>query len=165
MSLVQLHAEHLPDQRGITDLIALPQRQRRHLRIEHRRRRCAAQMKEDFQILLPGMQQLGHGRVVDPFQQRVQRRQRHWIDARHPVGAGNLDQAELRIVGLFADEFSIQRQLRRALQTGAEVSQSRLIRDVEIVHSRRQIPDFPPVFSSRPMSVMVIPRSTALHMS
>ena len=166
MRLVQFHPQQLLHQRRVAELMALPQRQRRQLGVEYGGRGCAAQVKKEFQILMRGVQHLGDGGVVKEFQQGVQRRERQRINAGDPVGSRKLDQAELGIKRLFADEFGIQCEPRRATQAGAEIGQGRLINEIEkIAHSRRQTPDWPPLFSSRRMSVSVMPRSTALHMS
>ena len=130
MGLIQLHAKQLLHQRRVTNLTAVAQRQRRQLGIEHGSRHSAAQVIKEFQILLRGMQHFGDGRVVEKVQQGVQRRQRQGIDAGHPVDIGDLDQSELWIESLLADEFGIQRQPDRAAQAGAEIGQSGLIDDI-----------------------------------
>ena len=71
MGLVQFHAEQSPHQSRVADLVALSQRQRRQLRIEHRPRRRATQVEKEFQILLRGVQHLGNARVVEKAQQGV----------------------------------------------------------------------------------------------
>ena len=119
-TLIDLDAEIGGDQVGIADLFAKPQCHGSDLGIEQRGRRFSCKIVDDFKILPAGVKHLQD--LV--FNQQLQ--QRGEIDARCLGvdgggfgGGGDLDEAQIRVIGAFAHEFGINRDEISLRQTFA----------------------------------------------
>ena len=123
VALLQHHAGKFAHQAGVADLVTVAEQGGGDLGVEHRAGQVAAQVEKDLQILPRGVHHQGHGGVVEDVQQRVDVLQRQRIDAGDQFVAGDLDQTELGVIGLFAQEFGIQRQRLAAAQAVAEGGQ------------------------------------------
>ena len=112
-ALVELacRAGSRPDS-GIADLLAQPERHRRDLGVEQGMGRAAGQVEDDLDILAAGVEDLQHMLVVD--QQVEQGREvdapRPWDRSPPPPRSfADLDQAQLRPVGVLAHELGVDR--------------------------------------------------------
>ena len=117
--LVDLHMGDLARQGFIGRRIAKAAHHGRDLAVEQRIGQHAALQEEDLDVLPRRMQHLDD---VGPPDQLVEGRQvdagRQGIDDALDARRRHLDQAELGIIGLVAQEFGIQRQIGRLRQFG-----------------------------------------------
>ena len=103
----------------------MPERHRRDLRVEQRLGHLAGQIVDDLEVLAAGVEDLQRVMVVD--QQVEERREvdvRLRIDRRRFLGARNLDEAEVRPIGILAHELSVHGDeglLGKALDEGNQV--------------------------------------------
>jgi hypothetical protein len=136
-ALVEFRLADLAHQRFVADLVAISADHGRHLGVEDRRRHLAGADEEDLEILAGGVEDLQDFLVrqqvvdrlqVEPVCQHVDagRRPRVGVVA---VGRRELDQAELRPVGLVADEFGIDADVRATAQRRAEFGELVIARD------------------------------------
>ena len=122
-ALVEHPAEQALDEILVADLLAEPERHRRHLRIEQGMGGAAGQVEDDLDILAAGVEDLEHmlvideqvhqGGEVDPL--------RLGIDRRRLLAIGDLDQAQLRPIGVLAHELGVDRDEVRPGEPFAEL--------------------------------------------
>ena len=105
--LGQFQAEHLLYQAGIAHLVAESEHRRGQLGIEQGLRQQTPVMVEDLQVLTPRMPDLDARRFGQQGQVRRQVFDRERIDAGGNAIAAHLQQAQLRIVGLLAEELGV----------------------------------------------------------
>ena len=110
-ALVEMPPEQALDQVLVADLLAQPERHRRHLRVEQGMGRPAGQVEDDLDILPAGVEDLEHMLVVD--EQVEQRRQVDplglGIDRRRLLAVRDLDQAQIGPIGVLAHELGVDR--------------------------------------------------------
>jgi len=113
----------------LSDLFALAERHARDLRIEQRKRRLAGEIIDDFDVLPAGMEHLEHVFIV--HQQVEQGRQvdarRLGIDRGRFLVVGDLDQAQVRPIGVLAHKFRIDRDEIGPGEPGAKLGQGRAV--------------------------------------
>ena len=115
--LSRIMVQHSAPEAGHIDLIAMSQNHRCDLRVEQRQGKLSHFLDEDLQILMCGVEHLGDGGVGQKvpqgrkFDSRGQR-----VDGGGGGSITDLDQAELRVVGLLAHEFGVDGKERRASQ-------------------------------------------------
>jgi hypothetical protein len=121
-ALVEIVSEHTLDQVRIADLLAIAERHRRDLRVEQRVGHLAGKIVDDLQILSAGMEDLQYVIVPDhQFEQRLEidivglR-----IDRRSLVGAGDLDEAQVRPIAVLTHELGVDRDEVVAFHSGDE---------------------------------------------
>ena len=152
MQLVELDTEYGLDQVGITNLFRVSQQQGGNLGIEHRGGQAAPEVKEDLHILPSGMHDLGDALIVDNIEQWRQVSQCQRIDTGNNVGGRNLQQAELRIIGFFAEELGIQCYPVSSSERGTETIERIGRIDIQNVvcrgHSKRGLNQVSPSTSS-----------------
>ena len=109
MTLVELDAKQFRDEFRKPDLRRKACERRGDLRIEQLRRQAARAIPEHFEILARAVQQPALSGSEQGVEQWLQIDIRQAIDASHDFVGGELDQAERRKVGGFANEFGIDR--------------------------------------------------------
>ena len=110
-ALVDVLFQNSAHQPVIADLVAMAQHHGRDLGIEKRQRQLSHFLEEDLEILIRRVKHLGDGFIGHEIPQRLQvdpRCQR--VDRRRMGAVADLDQAQLRVVGLLAHEFGIHRE-------------------------------------------------------
>ena len=129
-ALVEALADQALDQVGIADLLAEPERHRRDLGVEQRMRRPAGDVVDDLDILASGVEDLEHVLIVD---QQVEQG-RHvepfglGVDGGGLVDVADLDQAQVRPIGVLAHEFGVdgdERRLGPDARTGTSANWNR----------------------------------------
>ena len=129
-AFVDLDPDDGLNQAVIADGVAETADHARDLGVEDRRWHGAAEMDENLNILSRGVEdfqdlwrrhQGEHRRQIDAVRQRV--------DQHRVVRAGDLQQAEFRIVGVLAHKLGIDRDIARGHGLGAELFQRRGGRD------------------------------------
>ena len=124
-ALVEAVAEQALDQVRIADLLAVPERHRRDLRVEQRVGHLAGQIVDDLEVLAAGVEDLEHLLVLhEQVEQRLEVDIRLGIDRRRFVGARDLDQAEVGPIGVLAHELGVHGDeglLGEAVDEGLEV--------------------------------------------
>ena len=133
-ALVESDAKPAIDEIRIADLLALPQRHRRNLRVEQRVGGLAGQVIDNFDVLRTGMEDLEDILIVH---QQVEQRTHvqpvlHRIDCGGFVRIGDLDQAEFGPIAVFPHKFGIDRNEWRFGQTSAEIGESGGILDQRV---------------------------------
>ena len=119
--LVETGAGQPPDQRLVADRVAEAAHHRGDLGIEDRVRHLAGQLKEDFEVLAPGVKHLedrGIGHQVEQRRQIEAGRER--VDRDGLVGSRHLREAQDRPIGALAHELGIDRDELGAFLPGAE---------------------------------------------
>ena len=108
--LVELHAGQAVDELVVGNRVAKTTHHGGHLRVEDRVRDQPAQMEDDFDILPRRMENLHDIGVGHQFEKRLQADARcARINQHLKVGAGDLDQAQFRPEGGFAEKLRINR--------------------------------------------------------
>jgi len=100
------------------------------LRVEERPGQAVEELEEEFQVLPAGVKDLDRLLVVEERQERRQlQSRREAVDRDGLFRPGDLQQAELRIVGLLPQEFRVERDVGRAALPLAEGRELFCIRD------------------------------------
>ena len=102
IDLLKRHAALGADQGPVADLLRVPQKRRRNLRVEQRLRKHAHLMPQDLKVLPAGVQHLHDAGILEQRGQHMQVLDAKRVDHRHLVISGELDQAQARIIGLLA---------------------------------------------------------------
>ena len=108
-ALVEAVPEQALDQVRIADLLAMAERHRRDLRVEQRMRDLAGQIVDDLEVLAAGVEDLQHVLILhEQVEQGLQVDALGLgIDRRGFLGARDLDQAEIRPIGVLAHELGV----------------------------------------------------------
>ena len=113
VALLQVHAAQAVHQRPVADLLGVAQKSGRHLGIEQGRRQNAQLAIEDLQILASGVEELHDGRVGKQRGEHLHVLDGEGIHDGHFRIRSQLNEAEVRIVGLLAQKLRINGQDRR----------------------------------------------------
>ena len=128
--LVEPHLGDAHDELIVRDLVAIAQHHRRDLRVEQGRGHHATQLHHDLHVLPRGVEDLHHSLVrhqvpeglhVEPVGERID-------DGRASL-RGDLDEAELGVVGRLAQELGVHRHEGRVDHLRAELGQGGAVGD------------------------------------
>ena len=120
IGFLELHAAHLLDERSVADLLNLTEQRRRDLRIENRRRNAPEVVKHDLDVLMARMEQLHDALVLEQRTHRADIVYGKRVDDDRFVVGGHLQEAQLRVIRLLAEELGIDSQHARFACAGDE---------------------------------------------
>jgi hypothetical protein len=101
----------------------------RDLRVDEPRRHAPGELEDHLEILACAVQHPGEARVEQVREQRLEIQAREAIDARDLLTRADLDQAELRIVGLLAHELRVDGGDLRRAERGHEACERGIVAD------------------------------------
>ena len=93
---------------------------RADLRVDETRRQPRRALPDHLEILARAVQHPGPVGAEQPLEQRREVERRETVDARRVLAGRDLDQAQLRVVGLLADELRVDRDERCVVERRAE---------------------------------------------
>ena len=132
--LGQAHIAERLHQGAVAHLQRKSHQRRGHLGVEQRRGHDAQLVIEDVDVLRAGVEDLDAGRVGHDGGQRLQAAHCQRVDDGLDLLVVELDEAELGIVGLLAEELGVYSEDRRALEVCRQLLEPRLGVDVPAIH-------------------------------
>ena len=101
-------------ERRVADLLRVPQKRRGHLRVEQGTRQRAHLAQQYLEVLPARVEQLHHGLVLQQRRQHAQIIDLEGIHDGRLVVGGQLQKAQLRVIGLLAQKLRVDGEHARA---------------------------------------------------